>query len=363
MGIKNALITSWVFYQYFNFVLAGLTDNGTRLDITQESYSAGTTVLRSGLGGDRCQLKTLTVWSVQMFVLTPDDVNILKHCPLTTLILQHTACFVTSSRVDFSTLPHLETLWLSRCGNTEFVITALPASIRELNIEDLTEDNFQLGVTNGGFGKSLEVLQVEDTTMCCPAWLTQTFGKQYTQVECQFWVFEWLTFKCGLSNNGTELVIASPGEVPILRQELAVDCRLNLLYVKLPGFKLTKQDLDILGRCPLKELILYDSQCLSADAGDLKQLSSLTYLFMLSCRRSDFVITSLPASLQAVRLDALTEFNVRLTRSEGGDQFGDSLTELMLYSGAMCCETTVTYLQCALVTVNSVVVWLLSNSD
>ena len=280
--------------------MSGLTENGTKLEISgQESLNAGIAILRSGLG-DRCQLKTFNVFSAKMFVLTPGDLNILRRCPLTVLMMWYTSCFDISSRVDLSVLSNLETLWLSHCGNTRFVITALPESIHELNIEGLTDGNFQLDVTNGGFGEYLELFKVEDTTMCCPSWMTKTFGKHLPQAECQFYVYEWHVFKCGLSNNGTDLVIASPGEVPILRHELGKDCRLNSLYVKLPEFTLTKQDLDILGRCPLRELTLYDSQCLSSSAGKLNQLSSLTHLSMLSCRSSDFVITSLPASLRVV---------------------------------------------------------------
>ena len=297
----------------------------------------GVVCFREQLRGGECDIRELNVIEMKNFSLTREDVDILKHCPLEILKLDNSAC-ISPSLGDLSRLTTLEYISMEFCTSTDFVITGLPESLKTLSVPGTTEKNFRINNTVTRFGESLHVLRVNSPSMCCSQGLVDMFGSDLSHVDCQYEVGSWLTITCGLSEDRTRLYIVSKDDVDILRNNLADDCQLVLVFVKLPDFIMTKKDIESLSRCPLKELNLADSKCFSGSAVDLTSLKNLTHLRIQVCRSSNFVITRLPASLQVVYVPGLAEFNIRLEGDATG--FGGALTSLEVFSGAMCCNDT-----------------------
>ena len=304
-----------------------------RLLVRQESLQTDFGILRN-LTVD-CELFGLYIsFMDENFHLKRQDIELLSRCPLKGLdIASETFCFPPLSHIDMSTLAMLRRVNF-QCRSGTFTITGLPDSLTWLNIQYMAEHNIALDYTDGRFGDSL-VISVKKASMCCPESIRKMFGRDLPQVECQYRL---MNFKmCGFSENGTKLGLVRHDHIALFRNISKDDCRLTQLFLELPEFTLTQEDIKSLEQCPLKALMLFDSRCLSGSAVDLSGLKHVTYLIISYCRRSDFVIIDLPASLETAWLYGLAEFNVRLAEKS---LFGDSLKELVVYSSAMCCNNT-----------------------
>ena len=311
--------------------------------------------------GQTCRSSVFEATKDPNFILTPDDVQVLQECPLERMNLAETSC-LSSSIGDLSKLTSLERLDLDYCEQNTFTITGLPDSLQILSIEGLTENNFQILNIDSSFGESMKELYVSERYMCSPEIKSKMFGRNLSEIECfaegelvevgsgcketvdvrfDHSSEELVTIKCGLSEDGKTLSIMRTSDELILRHKLTHDCHLNRLFVELHSFVLTQEDVDILSRCPLTEIYLIHSKCFLGSSIDLAKLKNLTHFRVDFCRSSDFVITRLPASLRAMKISGLAEFNIRLRDEvDGGQRFGDSLVSLGLYNAAMCCNNT-----------------------
>jgi len=297
-------------------------------------------VLREQLAHD-CKVDFLTAYDVPELMLTNQDIEVLHKCPLVALRLVRTSCLSPSVR-DLSKLNNLTVLALMDCHNQDFVINFLPSSLKSLEIQGLRKDNIKLDIDDSSQHSklaSLRTMRVTDVSMCCPQVMTELFGSYLPEVQCKSRKARYQAIQCGLSGV-TELTIALPHHVGILRHELREDCRLEAVYVYLPDFTLTQEYLNILQDCPLKRLHMYDSQCLDEYVGDLSVLENLTSLKITMCRNGNFVVHKLPNSLQELDIRGLAEYNVRLLDKDSSS-FGESLNSLTVYLPAMCCKATI----------------------
>ena len=229
--------------------LAGLLNSGERLNIRDGTRNDDIHILRQQLRDD-CKVKYLDVRYVGSFDLTSDDIDVLSRCPLVSMFLFGSACLSPSAARELYKLSTLEFLGFKDCTNQKFVITSFPASLVHLRIEGLTKHNFHLSDSDWRNLTSFRKLEVRHASMCCPDAMIQTFGQDLPEVECKYHVGHGrlVTVICGLSDDGTSLAITTPRDTAVLRQQLRGECRLNKLFVELPSFVLTKQDVDILAR-------------------------------------------------------------------------------------------------------------------
>ena len=343
----------------FRVVTSVLEHSDTVLRIGPQTLVEDLVILRSLTAAaaagasleEGCRLKELHS-TLYRFHLTTQDVELLQGCPLKVLHLTGSSCFPSSARIDLSVFTGLEELHLGHCWNDTFVVTGLPDTLRVLDVRGLTEKNFELSADRGDrFGASIERLNVNKASMCCPGVL---YGRGLPKVVCKYHslLYDVLFRKpvqCGLSDDGTRLFIASKDDIPFLRHQFrSGKCNVSDVFIDLPEYTMTREDIASLQTCPLKVLTLQDSRCFSPDAGDLSGLTRLNRLNVQFCRSHEFVITKLPASMTWLDIQGLAEFNVRLVdeyggagnNSSSGGGFGESFVRLQLYSPAMCCNNT-----------------------
>ena len=287
---------------------------GNTLTIGEHSFEGNNSIVRNL--GDDCQIETLQsgVFSSN-FMLTPEDVDVLHNCPLKKIDMFGTSCFTPLHDVDLSNLTNLETLNLNHCYNKNFTITGLPASLRTLYIEGLTEENFQLNKTGKQFGSSLEKVKVSKLSMC---------PIEMFNVECYV---NGVPSDIGHDCNLTDFVfdpMVSGDPSPYQYHS-----RMNTDVVHL------------LQQCPLREIRAntdyYWTDCISSHLIDLSNLTTLQKLDLNYCmqRELEFTITGLPTSLQILDIVGFSENNIQLVNPD--DKFGDSMREINVGNASMCC--------------------------
>ena len=322
------------------------------------SKDADVTSFREYLTNANCSLQTVVSYS-EDFVLTVHDVAGLERCPLKTfaLIVDQTdsSTCIEETHLDLSGLSTLSSL-LIYCRHVNTTITALPTGIQSLTIEGFKKENIQLGVYRNNtrddsnnllpgqplnvFGDSLSSLIVSDSRLCCPAAMTDMFGRFLTHVKCSDSGGD----TCGIYAEETFIYIDNNDTFSMLEGHLERHrsrCMIEKIEIMFVDFLLTPAIMEILQGCPnLWYIRLHKTLCLSGMVTDLSSLLRVSDLELSFCRNLNFKITGLPKDLIKLSIEGLEQDNVGIEEKGAGQgsRFGDRLHSLFVTRDRhMCC--------------------------
>ena len=92
--------------------------------------------------------------------------------------------------------------------------------------------------------------------------------------------------------------------------------------------------MSILQHCPLAEIDLSGTSCITPSYVDFSRFTYLKYLNLNGCKQTGFTVTGLPDTLQILKIEGLTEKNFQLSNTNG--TLGDSLKEIQISQPRMC---------------------------
>ena len=266
--------------------------------------------------------------------------------------------------VDLSGFRNLTELSINFCRKSDFVITKLPTTLQRLDISGLAEFNVRLTDEDNGFGRAVEDVSVYNPAMCCNTTMYRMFSMDLSDV-CQ----SSFTEKCGiylnvnhydssvtvsLSVDDRQLLYRNyTGVARVFTEEPTCDaddvisfgycekqlslnqsdyCYVSILSAAGPDMFLTQEDIDVLSRCPLKQMVLPYTACFSGPV-DLTGLSHLHTLSIAHCTQLDFTITGLPPELENLDIRGLNIDNIQLTH---GASSGGSLRQIEVSDPTHC---------------------------